>query len=65
MYKIVVEFNQLNILAINADEPSVAAKNTNKLFVQGRAKAQIKSIKVYLQEDDLEFALPIHTLKFS
>lgn len=63
MYKIVVEFNQLNILAINADEPSVAAKNTNKLLIQGRAKAQIKSIKVYLQEDDLEFALPIHTLK--
>ena len=65
MFKVVVEFHQSNIIAINADEPSVAATNINKLFMQGRAQAQIKVINVYRQEDDIDFALPIHTIKIS
>ena len=65
MYKVVVEFYQSHIILINADDPTVAAKNVNRLFEQGRVKTRIKSINVYLQNADSEFDLPAHTMKFA
>jgi hypothetical protein len=38
MYKVIVEFQRSNILAINADDPNTAAQNIRRLFDQGKAK---------------------------
>jgi hypothetical protein len=62
MYKVVVEFHQSNILAINADDPIVAAKNVNKLFQRGKATPQLKEIRVFLQESDIDLDLPVHKM---
>ncbi len=59
MYKVIVEFQQSNILAINADDPNAAAQNIRRLFDQGKAKPQIRKIKVFNQEDDIYEDQPI------
>lgn len=61
MYKVIVEFHQSSILAINADDPNAAAQNIRKLFVQGRAYPQIKRIHVFNEKDDIYEDQPIHT----
>jgi hypothetical protein len=61
MYKVILEFQPLNIIAINADDPNVAAQNIRKLFESGRAKPLIKLIKVFNEEDDIFEDQPLHT----
>jgi hypothetical protein len=63
MYKVIVEFYQANILSINGDDPKVAAQNVRKLFEQGKGKPQINRIEVFLEGQNVEIELPIHTLK--
>ena len=60
MYKVIVEFHQANILAINADDPNVAAQNIRKLFDNGKAKPLIRTIKVFREEDNINIDLPLH-----
>jgi hypothetical protein len=61
MYKVIVEFYQSNILAINADDPIVAAQNIRKLFEQGKAKSQVRTINVFHEDDNIYEAPPLHT----
>jgi hypothetical protein len=61
MYKVIVEFQQSNILAINADDPNVAAQNIRKLFDNGKAKPQIRKIHIFNEEDDIDEDQPLHT----
>ena len=61
MYKVILEFNQANVLAINADDPNAAAQNIRRLFDQGKVKPQIRIIHVFKQEDDIDEDQPIYT----
>jgi hypothetical protein len=63
MYKVIVEFHQANILAINADDPNVAAQNIRKLFDQGKAKPRVRTINVFNEGDNIDEALPLHSTK--
>ena len=60
MYKVIVDFHQANILAINADDPNVAAQNIRKLFDNRKAKPLIRTIKVFREEDNINIDLPLH-----
>ncbi len=60
MYKVIVKFHQTNILAINADDPNIAALNIRKLFDTGNAKPQIRTINVFNEADDINVDLPLH-----
>lgn len=61
MYKVIVEFHQANILAINADDPNVAAQNIRKLFDQGKSKPRVKTINVFNEDDDIYEDQPLHS----
>ena len=61
MYKVILEFKQSNILAINADDPNVAVQNIRKLFECGKVKPQIRTIKVFNEEDDIYENKPLQS----
>ncbi len=63
MYKVVVEFHDSKVLAINADNPKVAGQNIRKLFDNGKMKPQIKVISIFNEADDLEFDDPLYISK--
>lgn len=63
MYKVVVEFHESKVLAINADNPNVAAQNIRRLFDNGNMKPQIKIIYIFNEDGDLEVDAPLYISK--
>ena len=62
MYKVVVELQNINILSINADDPSVAALNAVKLFQEERLQPAIYRVSVFNEQDDEYIDEPIHEI---
>ena len=64
MYKILIEFEEANILSVNADDPNVAVANVQKLISEGRFIPRPKLILVFNAIDDIEDVEPIHEVRF-
>ena len=62
MYKVIVELQNINILSVNADDPSVAALNAVKLFQEERLQPTIYRVSVFNEQDDEYIDEPIHEI---
>ena len=62
MYKVIVELQNINILSVNADNPSVAALNAVKLFQEERLQPSIYRVSVFNEQDDEYIDEPIHEI---
>ena len=62
MYKVLVELQNICILSVNADDPSVAALNAIKLFEEERLSPSIYRISVFDEHDDEYIDEPIHEI---
>jgi hypothetical protein len=59
IYQVIFEFNEVNLISINADDPQIAANNARRLFYEGRLVPSIRSISVYSSEDNIDLDEPI------
>jgi hypothetical protein len=64
MYKIVIEFEESNILSVNADDPGVAVVNAQRLISDGRLIPRTKCISVFNVVNEIEEEEPIHEVYF-
>ena len=62
MFKVIVELQNICILSVNADDPSVAAINAIKLFDEERLSPSIYRVSVFNEHDNEYIDEPIHEI---
>ncbi len=59
-FKVIVDFQEINMIEINVNSPEKAASAALKLFKEGRLKPEIKEISVYDIENEFNFDPPLY-----
>jgi hypothetical protein len=61
-FKVIVDFQEINMIEINVKNPESAANAVLKLFKEGRLSPQINEVAVFDIKDELGFEPPLYVL---
>jgi hypothetical protein len=62
-FKVIVDFQEINMIEINVKNPESAANAVLKLFKEGRLSPQINEVAVFDIKDEFGFEPPLYVLR--